>query len=153
MTQRISFQDLPKNLLDGLFKTGAFLKNSDVDQKLLDLLYYRASQINGCAMCLDMHYKEAIHHGETHQRLHGVIAWRETPYFDERERAALAYTEALTNANQQDISDDIYEALEEHFTKAQIATLALAVGTVNVWNRLNKTFRTVPGHYEVGQFA
>ncbi|UPK68667.1 carboxymuconolactone decarboxylase family protein [Chitinophaga filiformis] len=153
MTQRISFQELPKDLLSGLFKTGMYLKNCDIDQKLLDLLYYRASQINGCAMCLDMHYKEAIHHGETHQRLHGVIAWRETPYFDERERAALAFTEALTNANQQDISDDIYEALGEHFTPGQIATLALAVGTVNVWNRLNKTFRTVPGHYEVGQFA
>ncbi|PSL32070.1 carboxymuconolactone decarboxylase family protein [Chitinophaga ginsengisoli] len=153
MTQRISFQELPKDLFAGLFKTGMYLQNSDIDQKLLDLLYYRASQINGCAMCLDMHSKEAIHHGETHERLHGVIAWRETPYFDEKERAALAFTEALTNANQQDISDDIYAALEEHFTTAQIATLTLAVGTVNVWNRLNKTFRTVPGHYQVAQHA
>jgi AhpD family alkylhydroperoxidase len=151
MTQRISFQELPKDLLAGLFKTGMYLQNCDIDQKLLDLLYYRASQINGCAMCLDMHSKEAIHHGETHERLHGVIAWRETPYFDEKERAALAFTEALTNANQQDISDDIYEALAEHFTTNQIATLTLAVGTVNVWNRLNKTFRTVPGHYQVAQ--
>jgi len=153
MTQRISFQELPKDLFAGLFKTGMYLQNSDIDQKLLDLLYYRASQINGCAMCLDMHSKEAIHHGETHERLHGVIAWRETPYFDEKERAALAFTEALTNANQQDISDDIYAALEEHFTTAQIATLTLAIGTVNVWNRLNKTFRTVPGHYQVAQHA
>lgn len=153
MTERISFQDLPKDLMTGLFKISTFLKKCDLDQKLLDLLYYRASQINGCAMCLDIHYKEAIHHGETHQRLHGVIAWRETPYFDDKERAALAFTEALTNANQQDISDKLYSALEAHFTKEQIATLTLAIATVNTWNRINKTFRTVPGHYEVGQYA
>lgn len=153
MTQRISFQELPNDWATGLFKTGGYLKNCGIDQKLLDLLYYRASQINGCAMCLDMHFKEAIHRGETHQRLHGVIAWRETPYFDAKERAALAFTEALTNANQQDISDDIYDALTEHFTTAEITMLTLAVATVNAWNRINKTFRTVPGHYQVGQFA
>ena len=153
MTQRISFQELPKDLMTGLMKTGGYLKNCGIDQKLLDLLYYRASQINGCAMCLDIHYKEAIHHGEKEQRLHGVIAWRETPYFDEKERAALAFTEALTNANQQDINDDIYEALTEHFTTEEIATLTLAVATVNTWNRINKAFRTVPGHYQVGQYA
>lgn len=153
MTARIALQDLPKDLMTGLFKTGAFLKSSDIDERLLDLVYYRASQINGCAMCLDMHFKEAIHHGETHQRLHGVIAWRETPYFDEKECAALAFTEALTNANQQDISDELFENLEQHFTKAQIATLTLAIATINSWNRLNKAFRTVPGHYQVGQYA
>jgi AhpD family alkylhydroperoxidase len=153
MTQRISFLELPKDMIAGLMKTGGYLKNCDIDQKLLHLLYYRASQINGCAMCLDIHFKDAIHCGETHQRLHGVIAWRETPYFDEKERAALAFTEAVTNANQQDISDDIYDAMTAHFTTEEIATLTLAIATVNTWNRINKTFRTVPGHYEVGQFA
>lgn len=153
MTQRISFQELPKDMIAGLMKTGHYLNNSNIDQKLLHLLYYRASQINGCAMCLDIHFKDAIHSGETHQRLHGVIAWRETPYFDEKERAALAFTEAVTNANQQDISDNIYDALTEHFTTEEIATLTLAIATVNTWNRINKTFRTVPGHYQVGQFA
>lgn len=153
MTQRISFQDLPKDLITGMMKTSGYLKNCGIDQKLLDLLYYRASQINGCTMCLDMHYKEAIHHGENEQRLHGVIAWRETPYFDEKERAALAFTEALTNANRQDINDDIYEALTEHFTIGEIATLTVAVASVNAWNRLNKAFKTVPGHYQVGQYA
>jgi AhpD family alkylhydroperoxidase len=153
MTQRISFQELPNELMNGLMKIGSYLKKCDIDQKLLDLLYYRASQINGCAMCLDIHFKEAIHHGETHQRLHSVIAWRETPYFDAKERAALAFTEALTNANQQDISDDIYDALTAHFTTEEIATLTLAVATVNTWNRINKAFRTVPVHYQVGQYA
>ncbi|PWV48942.1 carboxymuconolactone decarboxylase family protein [Chitinophaga sp. S165] len=153
MTQRISFQELPADLMTGLSKIGGYLKKCDIEQKLLDLLYYRASQINGCAMCLDIHFKEAIHHGETHQRLHGVIAWRETPYFDAKERAVLAFTEALTNANQQDINDDIYDALTEHFTTEEIATLTLAISTVNTWNRINKTFRTVPGHYQVGQYA
>ncbi|MBW8684914.1 carboxymuconolactone decarboxylase family protein [Chitinophaga rhizophila] len=153
MTQRITFQEVPQELMSSMMRIGAYLKTSDIDQKLLSLLYYRASQINGCAFCLDMHHKESIAHGDTHQRLHGVIAWRETPYFDDRERAALAFTEALTNANQQDIDDNIYNALTEFFTTEEIATLTIAIATVNTWNRLNKTFKTVPGHYKVGQFA
>lgn len=153
MTQRIAYQEMPKELWAGLTKIGAYLKTCDIDQQLLSLLYYRASQINGCTACLDMHAKESIHHGDTHQRLHGVIAWRETPYFTDKERAALAFTEALTNVNQQDIDDATFNALTEHFTTAEITTLTMAIATVNTYNRINKTFRPVPGNYKVGEYA
>jgi AhpD family alkylhydroperoxidase len=153
MTPRISFQEMPKELMSGLMKISNHLKHCNLDQKLLDLLYYRASQINGCACCLDIHHKEAIHHGETQVRLHGVIAWRESPYYDEKERAALAFTEALTNANQQDVDDSIFESLTEHFTTEEITNLTMAIATVNTWNRINKTFRPVPGNYQIGQYA
>ncbi|SFO57766.1 alkylhydroperoxidase AhpD family core domain-containing protein [Chitinophaga sp. YR627] len=153
MTQRISLQEMPAALMTSLGKIGAYLKTCNIDQKLLSLLYYRASQINGCACCLDIHHKESIHLGDTQVRLHGVIAWRESPYYDAKERAALAFTEALTNANQQDIDDSIFDALTEHFTPEEITELTMAIATVNTWNRLNKTFRTTPGHYKVGQYA
>jgi AhpD family alkylhydroperoxidase len=139
--------------MGAMMKIAAYLKTCDIDQKLLSLLYYRASQINGCAFCLDMHQKESIQHGDTHQRLHGVAAWRDAPYYDEKERAALAFTEALTNANQQDIDDNIFDALTAHFTTEQITTLTMAIATVNTWNRLNKTFKTVPGNYKISQYA
>ncbi|HEY4289529.1 MAG TPA: carboxymuconolactone decarboxylase family protein [Puia sp.] len=151
MKQRIAILETPKGFLDGLMKTGAYITNSGLDHKLLHLLAYRVSQINGCAFCLDMHHKDAIHAGETEQRLHGLPAWRETPWYSEAEKAALQFAEALTTHCETD--DATYEILALHFNKEDIARLALAVATTNTWNRLNKVFLTTPGNYEVNQFA
>jgi AhpD family alkylhydroperoxidase len=150
MEQRISFTDIPKAYMDSLLGIGKYLYKSGLDAKLLDLVAYRVSQINGCAFCLDMHHKEAIHHGETEQRLHSLPAWRECPYYSDAERAVLQMADILTS--QSDVDDATYATLEKHFTKAQIADLALAVAATNTWNRLNKAFRTIPGTYQVNQF-
>ncbi|HEY4110715.1 carboxymuconolactone decarboxylase family protein [Puia sp.] len=152
MEQRISFMELPKAYMDSLMGIGAYLrKSADVDSKLLELITYRVSQINGCAFCLDMHHKDAIYHGETEQRLHSLPAWRDCPYYSEPERAALELAESLTGKC--DVDDAVYANLEKHFTKDQIADLALAVSATNTWNRLNITFRTTPGTYQVNQRA
>jgi AhpD family alkylhydroperoxidase len=151
MEQRISFQDVPKGYMDALLGLGKYLYKSSLDVKLLDLIAYRVSQINGCAFCLDMHHKEATHHGETEQRLHSLPAWRECPYYSEAERAALAMADSLTT--EANVDDAEFAELEKYFTKAGIADLALAISATNTWNRLNKAFRTTPGTYEVNQFG
>src|ERR1700742_149620 len=115
MEQRISFQDMPAGFLDGLMKVGSFINNSGVDHQLLHLVEYRVSQINGCAFCLDMHHKDAIHNGDTEQRLHSLPAWRECPYYSEAERAALEMTDSLTTTS--DVDDATYARLEKYFTK------------------------------------
>jgi AhpD family alkylhydroperoxidase len=107
----------------------------------------RASQINGCAYCLDMHSKDARANGETEQRLYGLDAWRETPYYSERERAALEWTEALTLVADTHVPDDVYERVRKHFSEDELAHLSLAIVAINGWNRLNVAARTVPGDY------
>jgi len=149
MNARISFEDTSKGFTDGLMKTGGYLKKSGLDQKLLTLVDYRVSQINGCAYCLDMHHKDAIHLGETELRLHSLAAWKECPYYTEQERAVLAYAEAVTTGS---VEDDVFEALTPFFSKPQIADLTLAIANINSWNRLNKAFRSTPGNYQVGQY-
>lgn len=149
MTERISFQDTRKGLLDGMVKTESYLKGSGVDHKLLELLKYRVSQINGCAYCLDMHHKEAIAAGETELRLHSLAAWTECPFYNDKERAALAFAEALTDADHHAI-DSTIDALSALFSKAEIADLTLAISQTNSWNRINCAFRRIPGNYTVG---
>ncbi|MGX5819086.1 carboxymuconolactone decarboxylase family protein [Chitinophaga lutea] len=150
MKARISFNEMPKGFLDGMFKIVSQTHRSGLDPKLLELVNYRVSQINGCAFCLDMHFKDAIHCGESQQRLHGLAAWRETPYFTEQERAALRLADALTIHCEAD--DETYAEVETYFSKEEIAWLTLAIGTINTWNRLNITFRTVAGDYVPGKF-
>lgn len=152
MEQRIAFQDGNKGLLDGLFKIGMYLKQSGLDHKLQELIKTRASQINGCAYCLDMHWKDAIALGETEQRLYSLPAWKECPYYTDAERAALAYTEAVTQIPQTDVSDEVFNELSKHFDKAQIADITMAILAINSWNRLNVAFRTIPGGYKPGMF-
>jgi AhpD family alkylhydroperoxidase len=123
------------------------VSNAGLDHKLLDLVRMRASQINGCAYCLDMHSKEARAAGETEQRLYGLNAWRETPYYSARERAALEWTEALTLVADTHVPDDVYERVREEFSEDQLAHLSLAIVAINGWNRLNVAARTVPGNY------
>ena len=136
--------------MDALLGLGKYLYKSSIDVKLLDLIAYRVSQINGCAHCLDMHHKDATYHGETEQRLHSLPAWRECPYYSEAERAALAVADSLTT--EANVDDAEFAELEKYFTKGEIADLALAISATNVWNRLNKTFRTIPGGYQVNQY-
>jgi AhpD family alkylhydroperoxidase len=113
----------------------------------MHLLKMRASQINGCAYCIDMHSKDARALGETEQRLYELDAWRETPFYTDRERAALAWTEALTLVSQTHVPDEVYEEVRKQFNEKEIVDLTLAVAAINSWNRLAIALRAVPGHY------
>ncbi|RBL90660.1 carboxymuconolactone decarboxylase family protein [Chitinophaga flava] len=148
METRITFADTNKGFMDGLFKTGIYLRHSGLDRKLMELVHYRISQINGCAYCLDMHHKDAIHLGETEQRLHSLPAWPECPYYTEEERAVLSYAEAVNSGH---VNDEVFNNLAAFYSKAKIADLTLLVASIGTWNKLNKAFRTKPGTYEIGQ--
>ncbi|MFI5014733.1 MAG: carboxymuconolactone decarboxylase family protein [Hyphomicrobiales bacterium] len=117
-------------------------------EKLLMLVYLRASQINGCAYCIDMHSKDLRAHGETEQRVYMLDAWRESPFYSSKERAALAWTEAVTKLQNQEVPDAVYEQAKAEFSEAELARLTLAIVEINCWNRLNIAFRTVPGSYK-----
>jgi AhpD family alkylhydroperoxidase len=125
-----------------------YLHESSVEESLLLLLKVRASQINGCAYCIDMHWKDSRALGETEQRLYGLDAWRESPYYSERERAALAWTEALTLINEGHVPDSVYEEVKPYFSEKELADLTLAVATINAWNRLAIASRTEVGKYQ-----
>jgi AhpD family alkylhydroperoxidase len=120
-----------------------YIKSSGLEPSLIELVKMRASQINGCAFCLDMHSKDARAHGETEQRLYLLDAWRESPVYSDRERAALAWTEALTLIAQTRAPDADYEMLKRHFTDAEQVKLTLLIGTINTWNRLAIGFRLI----------
>jgi AhpD family alkylhydroperoxidase len=124
-----------------------YIAECGLDHSLLHLLKMRASQINGCAYCIDMHSKDARALGETEQRLYELDAWRETPFYTDRERAALAWTEAVTLVSQTHVPDSVYEEVRKHFSEKEIVDLTLAVMTINAWNRLAISLRAVPGHY------
>src|SRR5689334_2743024 len=146
MTERIGYAELPKGYYDGMFKIEMYLKKSGVDHKLAELIKYRVSQINGCAYCLDMHHKEALALGETEQRLHGLGAWRDTPYYSEQERLTLAFAEAITNVNREEPEEALFEALSAFYSKADLANLAMVVAAINAWNRINKVLVPIPGN-------
>jgi AhpD family alkylhydroperoxidase len=125
-----------------------YLRDCGLEQPLLHLMKLRASQINGCAYCLDMHWKDLQASGETAQRMYSLDAWRECPYYTERERAALAWTEAVTLITSGHAPDAVYEEVRAQFSGKEICNLTLAVATINAWNRLAISSRTVPGGYE-----
>jgi AhpD family alkylhydroperoxidase len=125
-----------------------YVNQSGLEQKLLDLVRLRASQINGCAYCIDMHWKDLRSLGEEEQRLYGLDAWRESPYYTDRERAALAWAEAVTNLHEGRVPDEVYEKVKGLFTEKELADLTLAIASINAWNRLNVATRTVPGSYK-----
>ena len=126
----------------------SFVRRSGIDAKLLELIKIRASQLNGCAYCIDMHTKDARFKGETEQRIYALSAWRETPFFSEKERAALAWTEAITNIQQGHARDAVYEELSGNFSEEERVNLTLAIVTINGWNRIAIGFRMVPGSYQ-----
>lgn len=122
-------------------------REDGVDKPLMELVKIRVSQINQCAYCLDMHTKDARALGETEQRIYALSAWRETPFFSDRERAALAWAEANTLLPQ-GVSQPLFEAVRVHFSEAQLANLTLAIATINAWNRFGVSFAPVPGSYQ-----
>ena len=124
------------------------VRQSGLEPALLELVRMRASQINGCAYCLDMHSKDARAAGETEQRLYALNAWHETPFYTERERAALEWTEAITRISENHIPDDLYERVRKHFKEDELVNLTIALVSINGWNRLAISFRAVPGTYQ-----
>ena len=153
MKARIDPKNVPSGIIQAMLGLERQVRQAGFDSKLLDLVRMRASQINGCAYCLDMHSKDARANGETEQRLYGLEAWRETPYYSDRERAALEWTEALTLVSQTHVPDDVYERVRQQFSEDELAHLSLAVVAINGWNRLNVAARTVPGDYVPGSLA
>jgi AhpD family alkylhydroperoxidase len=127
-----------------------YVHQSGLDPKLLELVKLRASLVNGCAYCVDMHTKVARSLGETEQRLYEVSLWREAPFYTERERAALAWTEAVTLVSIDHVPDDVYETARQHFDEKALIDLTAAVIAINSWNRLAIAFRTVPGTFQLG---
>ena len=131
-----------------MFGLETYIRNSGLEPSLLKLVKLRASQINGCAFCIDMHAKDARADGESEQRLYALTAWRETPFFTDRERAALAWTEAVTLISQTHAPDEVYQEVRQRFTEEELVNLTMTVVTINGWNRLMIGFRKVPGTYE-----
>lgn len=125
-----------------------YVRSSGINSTLLELIKIRASQINGCAFCIDMHTKDARLHGETEQRIYALHAWRETPFFTPEERAVLAFTEAVTLIATNGVADNIYDEVSRYFTQDEIAKLLMAIVTINGWNRIAITTRAMPGSYE-----
>jgi AhpD family alkylhydroperoxidase len=140
------FQASPKGY-QAMLALGEVVDSCGLERSLLELVKMRASQINGCAYCLDMHSKDARALGETEQRLYLLDAWREAPQYSERERAALEWTEAVTLVSQSQVNDEVYERVKPHFTPEELVNLTLAIVTINAWNRLSISFRVTPGAY------
>ena len=153
MKARIDLMHVNPGVMQAMLGLERQVHKAGFDHKLLDLVRMRASQINGCAYCLDMHSKDARADGETEQRLYGLDAWRETPYYSARERAALEWTEALTLVAERHAPDEVYERVREQFSEDELLHLTLAIVSINGWNRLNIAARTVPGDYVAGSLT
>ncbi|MBS1681038.1 MAG: carboxymuconolactone decarboxylase family protein [Bacteroidetes bacterium] len=150
MEQRIDIVTKGGNALKALYGIGGYLMKSSVDKHLQDLLSYRVAQINNCAYCMDMHSKDLRAHGETEQRIFVLSGWRETPFYTNKERAALAYTEAVT-ANH--VPDEIFDETSKHFSEQEVIDLTLAITSVNTWTKINHAFRPIVGSYQIGQWG
>ncbi|HVP47434.1 MAG TPA: carboxymuconolactone decarboxylase family protein [Bryobacteraceae bacterium] len=149
MQPRLDYQkSAPKGALDVMLTLEKYVRGSGLEHSLLELVKTRASQINGCAYCIDMHTKDARAQGETEQRLYALSAWRETPFYSERERAALEWTEALTLISQNNVPDELYDRVRKHFKEPELVNLTLAIVAINGWNRIAIPFRAVPGSYQ-----
>ncbi|NJR55987.1 MAG: carboxymuconolactone decarboxylase family protein [Acaryochloris sp. CRU_2_0] len=132
----------------GMLQLEQYVRSSGIPSILLELIKIRASQINGCAFCIDMHTKDAKLNGETEQRIYALNAWRETLFFTPEERAVLAFTEGVTLIATHPVSDEIYDEVSRYFTPDEIANLLMAIVTINGWNRIAITTRMIPGSYE-----
>lgn len=148
MKQRINYSELAPNALKGMMALEKYISESALEKSLYELVKLRASQINGCAYCIDMHSKDARNAGETEQRLYALNAWKETPFYTARERAALEWTESLTLISENDVSDELYQSVRKHFEESELITLTMAIVAINGWNRLAISFRTIPGTYQ-----
>jgi len=148
MEPRIPLTKYSPEALKALQSLERHVKASGLPENLIHLIKMRASQINGCAYCLDMHSKDARANGETEQRLYGLNAWRETPYYTPKERAALEWAESLTFVSETHVPDEVYERVRKEFTPQQLVDLTYAVAAINAWNRLAISARAVPGEYQ-----
>lgn len=148
MQQRLSYSKVSPEGTDILQKLEKYVKSSGLEADLVELVKLRASQINGCAYCIDMHTKDARTHGESEQRLYAVSAWHEAPFYNERERAALAWTEAVTLVSKDHVPDEVYNEARKHFSEKELVDLTLAIITINSWNRLAISFRTPADSYQ-----
>lgn len=148
MSERIDYSRVTPEGYRAMSGLERYVRGSGVEPSLLELIKLRASQINGCAYCIDMHWKDARARGESEQRLYGLMAWRESPYYTERERAALAWTEAVTVIADNHVSDELYEEVHQYFNETELVNLTLALVAINGWNRLAISFRTEPGTYQ-----
>ena len=147
MDARLDYRTFNPEPLQAMLALEQYIGGCGLDHKLLHLLKMRASQINGCAYCIDMHSLDARALGETEQRLYALDAWRETPFYTERERAALAWIEAVTLVSQTHVPDSVFEEVKAHFTDQEIVDLTFVASTINAWNRLAIAMRSVPGRY------
>lgn len=146
--ERINFKKLAPGAYRAMLALETYVHQSGLEGPLLELMKMRASQINGCAYCLDMHSKDAPAAGETEQRLYVLPAWREAPFYSDRERAALAWTEAVTLIHETHVPDDTYEFARKRFSDQELVNLTMAIVAINGWNRLEVSFRGVPGSYK-----
>jgi len=145
MTQRVNYMEQSPELFKKMVEFSMAENKSSIEKKILDLVHIRASQMNGCGFCLDMHMKEAKIHGERELRLYHTSIWRESALFDPRERAALAWTEILTKLPEHGVPDELYESVRGQFTEKEISDLTFSVMAINAWNRVNVAFKTEPG--------
>ena len=148
MQQRFHLWRLAPEGYKAMRRLETYLAGCGLDPILMHLVKLRASQVNGCAFCIDMHWKDLRAEGETEQRLYGLDAWRESPYYTDRERAALAWTEAVTLVTQGHVSDEVYEAVRGHFDEKELSDLTLVISTINAWNRLEIAHRGQAGRYQ-----
>ena len=144
MKPRMNFQQAAPETIKALMALETQVQASGLEQSLIELVKTRASQINGCAFCINMHTQDARKHGETEQRLYLLDAWREALVYSDRERAALAWTEAVTLIAKTHAPDDVYDEVRKHFSEAETVNLTMLIATINAWNRLAISFRAVP---------
>ncbi|MES2223286.1 MAG: carboxymuconolactone decarboxylase family protein [Acidobacteriota bacterium] len=148
MEARLDYAKASPEAFKAMVQMEGVVRRSGIDPHLLELIKIRASQLNGCAYCIDMHTKDARFKGETEQRIYSLDAWRETPFYTEKERAALAWTEAITNIQIGHAPEAVYEELSKNFGEEERVNITLAITTINAWNRIAIGFRLVPGNYE-----
>lgn len=146
--ERISYEKTDPKALKAMYGLETYARHSGLEESLLELVRLRASQINGCAYCIDMHTKDARAGNESEQRLYLLQAWHEAPIYSDRERAALAWTEALTLISETHAPDDVYEETRKFFTEAELVALTMAIVAINGWNRIAIAFRSTPGTYQ-----
>jgi AhpD family alkylhydroperoxidase len=151
MEARFNYVKAAPGAFRAMLGLGQYLHECGLEESLINLIYLRASEINGCAYCLDMHWKDLRASGESEQRLYGLNAWRESPFYTNRERAALEWTEAVTLITLGHVPEEVYEEVHRHFNDKELSDLTLAVATINAWNRLNIAARIAPGSYQPGK--
>jgi AhpD family alkylhydroperoxidase len=148
MEPRLKYTELSPDGYKAMAALEGYVRRCGLEHPLLELIKMRASQINGCAYCIDMHWKDARAAGETEQRLYGLSAWRESPYYTDRERAALEWTEAVTLVSKDQIPDQVFDQVKPHFSDKELVDLTWAIVAINSWNRMAIAVRATPGQYQ-----